>query len=75
MVKLVEWDGRQVVGGIVFHWADGHQDKYEYNFLNCRSLKRILSRFGVGENEMEGLRLMEVPEGSHIAFVLGRSGW
>ena len=24
---------------------------------------------------MDGLRLMEVPEGSHIAFVLGRSGW
>ena len=75
MVKLVEWDGRQVVGGIVFHWANGHQDRYEYNFHNCGSLKRILTRFGVGENEMEGLRLMEVPEGSHIAFVLGRSGW
>ena len=33
------------------------------------------SRCGVEENEVEGLRLMEVPEGSHIAFVLGRSGW
>jgi len=58
MVKLVEWDGRQVVGGIVLFWANGHQD-----------------RFGVEEDEVEGLRLMEVPEGSHIAFVLGRSGW
>jgi len=58
MVKVVEWDGRQVVGGIVLHWANGQQD-----------------RCGVEENEVEGLRLMEVPEGSHIAFVLGRSGW
>jgi len=58
MVKVVEWDGRQVVGGIVLLWANGHQE-----------------RFGVLEDEVEGLRLMEVPEGSHIAFVLGRSGW
>ena len=28
MVKVVEWDGRQVVGGIVLHWADGHQDRW-----------------------------------------------
>ena len=32
MVKLVEWDGRQVVGGIVLFWANGHQDRYEFNF-------------------------------------------
>ena len=29
----------------------------------------------VEEDEVDGLRLMEVPEGSHIAIVLGRRGW
>ena len=39
MVKLVEWAGRQVVGGIVLVWANGHQDRFEFNFHHVGCLK------------------------------------
>jgi len=60
MVKLVEW------GGSPMPIVGG---------LVLQWADGRQDRCGVEEDEVDGLRLMEVPEGAHIAFVTGRSGW
>jgi hypothetical protein len=54
-----EWDDRTIIGGLTLRWSDGSADKVG----------------SMAEAGSPNLTEMEVPEGEHVSFVIGNSGW
>eukprot|EP00092_Neocalanus_flemingeri_P005527 GFUD01005957.1.p1 GENE.GFUD01005957.1~~GFUD01005957.1.p1 ORF type:complete len:585 (+),score=168.00 GFUD01005957.1:112-1866(+) len=55
----VLWDERTIIGGLTFRWSDGSSD----------------TAGSMAEAGSPNLIEMEVPEGEHVSFVIGNSGW
>jgi hypothetical protein len=54
-----EWDERTIIGGLTLHWPDGSGDTVG----------------SMAEAGSPNLTEIEVPEGEHVSFVIGDSGW
>ena len=54
-----EWDDRTIIGGLTLGWSDGSADTVG----------------SMAEAGSPNLTEMEVPEGEHVSFVIGNSGW
>jgi len=59
-LTTVEWDGRTIIGGIRVLWSDGSSDSVGADAGDAGDANRID---------------MEVPDGEHVSFVSGNSGW
>lgn len=54
-----EWDERPIIGGLALCWSDGSADTVG----------------SMAEAGSSSLTEIEVPEGEHVSFVIGNSGW
>jgi len=55
----VVWDDRTIIGGITLQWSDGSSDTVG----------------AMSDSGNPSLIEIEVPEGEHVSFVTGNSGW
>lgn len=58
-ICTVLWDDRSIVGGLKFKWSDGSEDTVGT----------------MSDEDTNNIIEMNVPEGEHVSYVFGNSGW